>query len=279
MLVATGLEELHDLFLTPAPQAGVVVLAQAGGVPAVEQGTGQERRAGFVQGLFVERQPPWRVATAAVAGALDDIGAPVPQCVLAGLGGIGRGRCKHTVPQGDGPTQVERPGNVAGDIRLVGRLHAFHEKRVQRLDVIVAELHIRRVGHGRIESSPTRCYAVAYGAVEVGQAIGADTMLAVGGDVGGVDRPQRCGHFQATSEWLLAGQAMAGHAVTHSRDVFAATDQGGVETRGLLLFKRRGRLAGDVPGQQAGGDHAGQHQPPCGSCESAVIHGHSLSVS
>jgi hypothetical protein len=85
VLVAPGLEELHDLRLAPAAQPGVVVLAQARCVPAVEQGAGEERLAGLIQCLLVERQAARRVATAAVARALDDVGATVPQRILPGL--------------------------------------------------------------------------------------------------------------------------------------------------------------------------------------------------
>ncbi|MNN38010.1 hypothetical protein D3C81_1519840 [compost metagenome] len=98
MPVAPGLEELGDLGFAPAPKAGVVIGAQARCVPAIEQRTGQERFAVFIQGLLVEGQATRGMAAAAVPRALDDIGATIPQGVLAGLGRIGRGGGKQPVP-------------------------------------------------------------------------------------------------------------------------------------------------------------------------------------
>ena len=280
MGVAPGLEELHDLRLRPAAQPGVGVLAQARRIPAVEQGAGEERRAGFIQGFFVEGQAARRVATAAVAGALDDIGATVPQRVLVGLGCISRRGREHAVPQGDGPAHIQRPRNITGDIRLVGRLYALHEKRVQRFDVVIAEFHVGRVGHGRVQPTTAGCYAMAHCTVKIGQAVSADAGLLVRCDVGGMDRPQRRGHFQATGKRRLARQAVAGHAIAEAGDILATADQGGIEGGfRLFLFERRSRFTGDVPGQQACGDQAGQRQPACGSCESTVVHGRFLKVS
>ena len=67
VLVAPGLEEPDDLGLAPAAKPGVVVIAQAGRVPAIEQGTGEEWRTRFIESLLVEGQAPWRMAAAAVA--------------------------------------------------------------------------------------------------------------------------------------------------------------------------------------------------------------------
>jgi mono/diheme cytochrome c family protein len=212
--------------------------------------------------------------------ALDDVGAAVPQGVLVGLGGVSRSGGEHAIPQRDGPAHIQRPGNITGDIRLVGRFYALHEKRVQRFYVVIAEFHVGRVGHGRIQPAAARCYAMAHRTVEVGQAVGADTRGFVRRDVGGVDRPQRRGHFQAPGERCLARQTVAGHAVAETGNILATADQGGFEGGArLFLFERRSRFTGDVPGQQACGDQAGQRQPACGSCESTVVHGRFLKVS
>ncbi|MNE46270.1 hypothetical protein D3C80_1405970 [compost metagenome] len=130
MPVAPGFQELRDFCLAPAPQPGVVVGAQARCVPAVEQGTGQERLAAFIQGLFVEGQAARGVATAAVAGALDEVGTPVPLRILPCLGGVRRGGREQAIPQGDWPAQVQWPRDVAGQVGLLHRLHTMHEKRV-----------------------------------------------------------------------------------------------------------------------------------------------------
>ena len=100
-------------------------------------------------------------------------------------------------------------------------------------------------------------YAVAHRAVEVGQGVGAYAVLLVRCDVGGMDRAQRRGHFQAASERRLARQTVAGHAIAEASDILATTDQGGLEGGGgLRLFERCSRLTGDVPGQQACRDQA-----------------------
>ena len=249
MPVAPGLQELRDLRLAPAPESCVVVGAQAGCIPAVKQCTGQERLAAVIQRLFIEGQAAWRVATAAVPGALDDIGATVPLCILPGLVGVRPGGGKQAVPQGNGPAQVQRPGDVAGQVGLPRRLHTVHEERIQRLDVLIAELGVGRVRHGRVQPPTTGRDTLAHGAVEVGQGVVTDAVVAVRGDVGGVDRPQRGGHFQPAGERFAIRQAMAGHAVTEPGHVFAAADQRRVGNSGLRIGKRRSRFACDIPGQ------------------------------
>ncbi|MNI54063.1 hypothetical protein D3C73_1089300 [compost metagenome] len=94
---------------------------------------------------------------------------------------------------------------------------------------------------------------MAHGAVEVRQAVMPDAGFRVGSDVGGMDRSQRCGHFQAASEWRTAWHAVAGHAIAKSGDIFATGDQRRVDIGhgDLIVFKTRDRLAGDIPGQQA----------------------------
>ncbi|MND87398.1 hypothetical protein D3C80_793980 [compost metagenome] len=275
MPVAPGLEELRDLGLAPAPQPGVGVGTQARCIPAIEQGTSEERLAAVIQGLFVEGQAPRRMAAATVARALDDVGAAVPLRILPGLVGVWRGGGEQAVPHGNGPSPVQRPGNVAGKVGLLHGLHAVHEEGVQRLYIVIAELGVGRVGHGRVQPPAAGRDALAHGTVEVGQAVATDAGVAVGGDVGGVDRPQRGGHFQPAGERFAVRQAVAGHAVAEAGHVLATADQCRVSGSGLYVGKRRGRLAGDIPGQQACRDQARQRQPASGSCET-VGHGASL---
>lgn len=271
MFVATGLEELHHFRLAPAPQAGVGIVPQARCVPAVEQATGQVRLATFIQGLLVEGQAPWRVATAAMPRALHDVGAAVPQLIFPGLCYVGLAVGKHAIPQRDRPPHIQWPRDRTLDIGLLHRRHALHEERVQGAYIIVAELGIGRVRHRRIQAAPTRRDTLAHRAVEVGEAVAANAGFRVWRDVGGVDRPQRRGHFQATGKGLAVGHAVARHTVAEPGDILASGDQRRVRGDGLGP-QRRDRLAGDIPGQQACGDQARQRQPANGSCESTVVH-------
>ncbi len=56
-----------------------MAVAQARRVPAIQQRTGQETIAALVECDLLKTQAARRVATAAVTGALHEIGAAVPQ--------------------------------------------------------------------------------------------------------------------------------------------------------------------------------------------------------
>src|SRR5690606_40328538 len=82
VLVASALEEGNDLLFGPAANAVSGFTAQRRCPPAVEQSTGQEGIVAFIKALFVHGKATWRVAGAAVACALNQIGTSVPQLVL-----------------------------------------------------------------------------------------------------------------------------------------------------------------------------------------------------
>src|SRR5690606_14488590 len=112
MLVASALEEGNNLLFGPAANAVSGFTAQRRCPPAVEQSTGQEGIVSFIKALFVHGKATWRVAGAAVACALNQIGTAVPQLVLGRIR-LERARLiEQQVPPFERPAHIQRPRNV-----------------------------------------------------------------------------------------------------------------------------------------------------------------------
>ncbi len=124
-----------------------------------------------------------RMAAAAMAEALDEIGAAVP---LLGFGGIGLEFARpveQRIPARKQRAEVEREGERIRRRRGAHR-RLGHQVGVERLHVGVAGLGEMGVGEGGIELPSVAMQPVAHRALEGGIGPGADAGLDVGRDVG-----------------------------------------------------------------------------------------------
>ncbi len=218
--VMAGLQEFRDLRRRPA-------VAQVDGVPTVNGRSGEEvfaAVAGLTHGLFLKREPTRRMAGAAVAQPLHDVGAAIP---LRRFGGIGLERRvveKRHVPKFQAETQAERPLQLVRPVWPAYRRNAMHQVRIQRLHVASADLRERRIGHRRVEIAAVRRDACTHGAIELREGVAADSGFDVGRDVGGVNHAERRVHSQSARQRFAVGRGVACDAIAEARNVFPTPD-------------------------------------------------------
>ncbi|MNR29820.1 hypothetical protein D3C85_1472300 [compost metagenome] len=134
------------------------------------------------------------------------------------------GRGKHPAPAGKRPAHAQGPGDVAVLVFLGHGHHAFHEIGVQRLHVGFADACVGRIRHGRVQRTAVFDDAMADCFIEVLEAIVTESGF-IRGDIGGIDRPDRCFHRQAAGEGFAVLGGVAGHAVAGTGKVLALLDQ------------------------------------------------------
>ena len=193
--VSSRAQRRDNIFRGPVAKAIAAVAAQVGGDPAVDSlPAGQIGTRGIIQGFFLQCECARRMTAAAVAGALDQVGAArnrrirIPRRVE---GRRIRGRREQLAPDCHRPADRQRPGNAIGVLRADLGLHAVHEIGVQSGDVRIAHACIGGVGHGGIQSHAFIVDAMPDGAIEVIEREFADPRFLIGCDVGAVDRAHR----------------------------------------------------------------------------------------
>ena len=273
VVVAAGFEQGDDVGLAPGCQAVGIVAAQAFGDPAVHGGVAAAQKAAVaaVQAFFGHGEGARRVAGTAVAQAFDQIGAAQFGVCRGGYGfglgldlvGIGG---EHAAPDGDGPAHGQRPGDVVVWHLGADGLDLLHEVGVEVLHVLRADLRVRRVGHGGVEAAFALVLAVAHGLVKLFKAVAANACGLVRRDVAGVHGANGRAQWQAACKRLAAGCGVAGHAVAHAGQVFAAHQRvfgAGAVYLGLGQVRGHGHhvLRADLAAR--GWDVAGRW---CGSC-------------
>ena len=264
--VLPGLEHLHRVGHGPQ-------VAQFHRVPVLHLRAREEQMSLGTQvahGQFLEADAARGVAGAAVAQALHQVGAAVPDGVLLRVGHEGGLVGEHRIPVGQAPALVEGEVHAQGLVGLGHRRHALAQVGPQRGHVLVAHLGVGGVRHGRVEPVAIGGHAVAHRAVEGRIAPATDAVLRVRRDVGGVDRAE--GGFQRTAAGHLgaARGGVAGHAVAQLGHIAALGHQTGLgraaEAGAPGLIQPRGNGHPDG-GDGAQGGHGGgaQRQTPTGS--------------
>ena len=124
---------------------------------------------------------------------------------MALLRDIGAAIREHHVPDRERPAHAQNAVDFARLVRLLDRRHLLREEIVERVDIVVADLGIRRVGHGGIEPVPVLGDAPAHGPVEILERIIADAGFRIGRDVGRVDRAHRRAHLETAGKGLAPG--------------------------------------------------------------------------
>ncbi len=179
MLATAGFQQVDQRLLVVAAAANI------GSIPAVEGSTAQVDGIRLGQRFLLHAKPTRGVAAAAVTGALYQIGATVPLFALASDRGEAAVVVIDPVPTHQRPAHIERPGNVALLVGYRQRLHILHQVVVEGGEILVAHLGVGGVGHGRIEAMPIAGHPFAHHLDELWQAVIADAVTLVGGDVGG----------------------------------------------------------------------------------------------
>ena len=180
-------------------------------------------REGFVPLLRAEHVA-WRMAGAAMADALDEIGAPVPKIVMRGIG------LERPPPQEEQVPAGEHWPLVQGERQLVRRRRrmdglAGHEECIEGVVVRVRYQCEMVIGEGWIEMATFAVDAFAHGASEGLFRPAADAGLGIGRDVGRIDRAERRRQRQPASEGLAVRRRVAGVAVAESREIGAFSHQ------------------------------------------------------
>ena len=143
--IAAGLQILGDVVGTPGADAGAVVCGQVWRHPVVQRPALQR-----LARLVGAEQVLGRVAGAAVAEAVDEIGAAVP------LGRLGRRRLELAGWKNSRFQPLTSERKLSGKGRSVGRrvlVHGRHglQEGEDRVRVRARDAREVRVGHGRIE--------------------------------------------------------------------------------------------------------------------------------
>src|SRR6185437_11134090 len=104
--------------------------AQIGRRPGVELGALKIGAARRIERLLLKRPATRGVAGAAMAEALDEIGAAIPRGVVIGIRRIGAALREENIPDRERPAPAEHAADFARLVRLFDRRHLLHEEGV-----------------------------------------------------------------------------------------------------------------------------------------------------
>src|SRR5262249_50454006 len=153
------------------------------------------------------------VTGAAMAQPFDEISTAIPGRIAIRPGHIDAGACENRVPDRQRPARIEIPRDLVRLVRLFDRGHVLHKESVERLDILVGDLGVRRIGHGGIEVMPVLGDARPHRTIEFLQRIIADAGVGIWRDVGRMDHAHGRSHAQAPGKGLAALHGMTGDAV------------------------------------------------------------------
>ena len=226
------MQERHDLFRAPLADALLAVGRDVRRVPAIDLAalelTAPVR--GAEQVVVV-------VAFAAVAQALDEIGAAVDLLALVGIGHEGRRLEERRPPGQQRLPDVEREHEFE---RLAWRVLGRQREKVGLDGQDILALHLREPGERkhRVEVLAAVADALVQGAVELVVAPVPDARGLIRRDIGRGDGAERGRHRQPSGIRLAARRAVTGDAVTGPRQVLALFDQGLVRVIGSRGVRR-----------------------------------------
>ena len=173
--------------------------------------------AGFICAERVLR----RMAAAAMAQAVDEIGAAIPFGRLAGIGlEIMRVQVQQ-IPTLDHGAKVERERQIVFWRRVFDRRRGL-QKSQNRIVIFAADEREPRIGKGGVEIASLIVDAVVHGAVELIGGPIADSGVFVGGDIGSVDHAERGLESQPAGQGFAPIAQVAGHAVARRHQILPA---------------------------------------------------------
>jgi hypothetical protein len=100
-------EKLADVLPRPGTEAGPHVAAKTWSIPSVELRSGKKVRAAVIERLFLQTDAARGVAGAAMARALDQIGAAIPGRVVVWLCDIASARREEEIPERERPAEAQ----------------------------------------------------------------------------------------------------------------------------------------------------------------------------
>ncbi len=221
MLAAAGFQQIDQRLLA------VTAAANIGGIPAIQRRTAQVDRIRLGQRFLLHAKPARSVAAAAVTGTLHQIGAAVPLFALARHRGEAAVIVVDPVPAHQRPAHVERPGDVALLVGDSQRLYLLHQVVIEIFEILIAHLGVGGVGHGRIEAMAIAGHPFAHHLDELRQAVVADTVGLVGGDVGGKYGADGGREPFAARQRLAGFAGVTGSAIAQLGHVFPRRHGGG----------------------------------------------------
>ncbi len=160
------------------------------------------------------------MAGAAVGGAGDDIGAPVPGGRPRRIGLEFTGPEIERIPDPHDPADIHREGKPIAVGRIGDRRHGAQEG-VDRIGVGAGQLREIGIGERRIEMRAIGAAALVQGPVELLVAPVSDAGGLVGGDVGGLHHAE-FGLELAAARVGAGGRRVAAGAFTHRGQITAA---------------------------------------------------------
>ncbi len=160
------------------------------------------------------------VAFAAMGEGLGKVRAAVPVGALRRVGPEPRVGVEEARPDRHQPALIEREGEGVPPGRSMNRWKA-EEVGLDRQGVGVGHVGVAGERHRRIEPGAVAPHPAVHSDQEFGVAVGADARLPIGGDVGGVERPERQGKGEAAGERLAAPRRVADQAIGRPREVLA----------------------------------------------------------
>nr|WP_232353379.1 hypothetical protein [Cupriavidus oxalaticus] len=160
----------------------------------------------------------------AVRHCLHQVGAAVPRVAARGLGANRAVVEEQQVPHRQQRAHAIRKAQLRRRVALRHRRDFRAQVGIQRGHVVGTHAGVGRVRHGRIQALAVARHALAQGAIELGQRIGADAGGGVGGDIGRMERADGGADRQPAGKWLAAFAGMACGAVGDAREIAAAFD-------------------------------------------------------
>src|ERR1700733_76613 len=136
--------------------------------------------------------------------ALDQIGAAIPDRVMAWLCDIASARREEEIPERERPAEAQQCRNLALQVRLMDGRNLLHEKAVELDYVRVGEFGVGRIRHRRIETVALISNADPHRDIKTGKTVSTDAALGIRRDVSRVNGADGCSHFEAAGEPLAA---------------------------------------------------------------------------
>src|SRR4029077_14621523 len=162
------LEKLGDVFFRPSTETGPHVAAQARSIPSVERRPCEIARAAVVERLFLNTDAARGMAGAAMAGALDQIGAAIPRGVMARFRDIAATWGVKVIPDRERPAWAEECWNLTFPICLMDGRYLLHEKPEEHRHVRVGKFGVGGIWHSWIEVATVLGDSLPHGAFKIG---------------------------------------------------------------------------------------------------------------
>ena len=224
----------REVFLAPTPDAARRIRGDVGRVPGPDLRARQ-----CAAGLLLHQEAARRVTGAAMRGAFDQIGAPIPRRRLFRIGREDRRVQKQKIPAQHRQADIHRKRQLGFRCECIDRRYRLLEIEVEGVRVLVGEFRIGGVGHRGIEVGPITANAAAKRPRELRLRVASDSEIGRRRDVRRIDRSERGVDRQPAGEGQAVRRGVAGRAVGRDCQILSALDR-----RSVRLGRRLCRASG-----------------------------------